>query len=413
MRVLMLSWEYPPKGVGGLAQHVYDLSSALAKNGDEIHVISCGGPDLPAFEEVNGVQVHRVAPLNLRAPDFKTWILHLNISILEYAMGLLHSFGSTIPVDVVHNHDWLTAYAARAIKHAYSVPLIGTIHATEWGRNQGLHTDEQRYISDVEWWLTYESWRVIVCSNYMEEELKRIFQLPKDKLRVIPNGINPVNFAVKPGQASIKTNYASPDQKLVYFVGRLVHEKGVQVLLDAVPKILHYHPKTKFVIAGKGPNEEYLRGKATEMGIAHHIYFTGYIDDKTRNALYKEADVAVIPSLYEPFGIVALEGMAAQTPVVVSDTGGLSEIIKHEQNGLKIYPGSASSLADNVLKILCDPGFGDKLKANAYQEVEAIYSWDKIAQATKKVYEGVLSEWRASQFTVQQNQYQSVRIQYN
>ncbi|MHB8171941.1 MAG: glycosyltransferase family 4 protein [Thermincolia bacterium] len=396
MRILMYSWEYPPKSVGGLAQHVYDLSQALVKQKAEIHLITCGDPALPVEEEVEGMQVHRVNPYSLRAPDFRTWVLHLNMAMLERTMALVNGLAQGGTFDLVHSHDWLTAHVARAVKHALNLPLVATIHATEFGRNYGLHNDEQRYISDVEWWLTYEAWRVIVCSHYMEEELKRVFQLPRDKMKIIPNGVKPENFAVGRGRGSIKNNYAHFDEKVVFFVGRLVHEKGVQVLLEAIPKVIHYRPKTKFVIAGKGPNQDYLKNKAREKGIAHHIYFTGYIDDEIRNDLYRCADVAVIPSLYEPFGIVALEAMAAKTPVVVSGTGGLSEIIQHQVNGLKAYTGSANSLADNILHILCDPSFGRKIRDRAYEDVEKIYNWDKIAKDTLKVYRDVLVQHQAS-----------------
>lgn len=390
----MFSWEFPPKSVGGLAQHVHDLSIALAEEGHEVHIITCGGQGLPAFDNVRGVQVHRVTPYSLSAPDFKTWILHLNLAMLEYTITLLNHLNGEI--DLVHCHDWLTAYAARAVKHSCNVPLVATIHATEAGRNHGLHNDEQRYISDVEWWLTYEAWRVIVCSRYMEDEIRRVFQLPKDKLQVIPNGVDPAKFTVRNLEAGFRNNYAHAEEKIVFFVGRLVQEKGVQVLLEAVPKILHYHPKTKIVVAGKGPNEHYLRTRTRELGIEHSVYFTGYIDDETRNKLYRCADVAVFPSLYEPFGIVALEGMAARTPVVVSDTGGLSEIIDHEVNGLKTYTGSANSLADNVLRVLCDDDFAGRLKAKAFQDVLEVYNWTRIAEKTVGLYEEVLALHRNS-----------------
>ncbi|HEX3033160.1 MAG TPA: glycosyltransferase family 4 protein, partial [Bacillota bacterium] len=281
MRILMFSWEYPPRSVGGLAQHVQDLTNALASQGHEVHLITCGGQGLPVYDNIQGVQVHRVSPFSLSTPDFKTWILHLNLAMLEYTFTLLENLEGKI--DVVHNHDWLTAYAARVVKHSRNVPLIATIHATEYGRNHGLHTDEQRYISDVEWWLTYEAWRVIVCSSYMEQELGRVFQLPKDKLRIIPNGVIPENFTTDRVSPGFRTNYAHPDQKIVFFVGRLVQEKGVQVLLEAMPKVLRYHPHTKLVIGGKGPNEHYLRQRAHELGISPSVYFTGYIDDATRN----------------------------------------------------------------------------------------------------------------------------------
>ncbi len=388
MQLLVFSWEYPPKSVGGLAQHVHDLTVALAREGHTIHLITCGGQGLPAYDNHHGVQVHRVTPFSLSAPDFKTWILHLNLAMLEYTMTLLNNLEGKI--DLVHNHDWLTAYAARVVKHSCNVPLVATIHATEYGRNYGLHNDEQRYISDVEWWLTYEAWKVIVCSKYMEDELRRVFQVPKDKIVVIPNGVQPENFVVKELDPEFRNHYADPKEKIVFFVGRLVQEKGVQVLLEAIPKVLHYYPHTKFIIAGKGPSEFALRNRVRELGLEARVYFTGYIDEDIRNKLYSCADVAVFPSLYEPFGIVALEAMAAKTPIVVSDTGGLGEIVDHEVNGLKVYAGSASSLADNILHVLCDTSFAKKIEAKALRDVREIYNWSRIAGRTTEIYNEVL-----------------------
>ncbi len=393
MRVLMLSWEYPPRSVGGLAQHVYDLTNALAAAGEEIHLITLGGGGAGEREDVNGVHVYRVQPYNLSAPDFLTWILQLNMSMVEYAVPLVNSLAA---LDLVHAHDWLVAYAGRLLKHAYKIPLIATIHATEYGRNQGLHNDLQRYISDVEWWLTYEAWRVIVCSRYMERELLRIFQLPADKIRVIPNGVDLSRYRKRDGEHLSRNSFAAPDEKIVFYVGRLVQEKGAHILLEAVPKVLQHYSKTKFVISGKGPALDYLKDRARDMDVYDRIYFTGYIDDATRDFLYREADVAVFPSLYEPFGMVALEAMAARTPVVVADVGGLAEIVEHEVNGLKCYPGNPNSLADNILRLLYDPKLAERLAERAYRDLRQQYTWEEIAHKTREVYEEVYDDYEAS-----------------
>lgn len=389
MQVLMLSWEFPPKNVGGLAQHVYDLTGAMVQQGTEVHLITVGAPGIAEYERVQGVHVHRVTPYQLTTPDFITWVMQLNIAMLEKCLHLVNNHSNNY--DIIHAHDWLVAYAARALKHALKIPLTATIHATEHGRNNGLHNDLQRHISQLEWWLCYEAWRVIVCSQYMHQELRHVFQVPEDKLNIIPNGVNPENFVVQSYNVD-RNNYAAPDEKIVFYVGRLVREKGVQVLIDAIPKILHYHPKTKFVIAGKGPYEITLKRQAKRLGVEQHIYFTGYIDDDTRNNLYNFADVAVFPSLYEPFGIVALEGMAAKTPVVVSDTGGLGEIINHGVNGLKTYTGNENSLADNILHILLNPQEANRMKEQAYQEVVKKYNWHGIAGQTIALYQQLVGD---------------------
>ncbi len=392
MRILMLSWEFPPRSVGGLAQHVYDLTTALAREGEEVHLITCAAPEAPEKEMVNGVYIYRVNPYNLPALDFLTWILQLNLSMVEYAVSLVNSLAD---FDLIHAHDWLVAYAGRALKHAYKLPLIATIHATEYGRNQGLHNDLQRYISDVEWWLTYEAWRVIVCSHYMQKELQRIFQLPGDKIRVVPNGVDLGRYQ-RTKKIISRDFYAAPDEKIVFFVGRLVQEKGVHVLLDAIPKVLSYYPKVKFIVAGRGPAEDYLKNKAKDLGIYERVYFTGYIDDATRDCLYREAAVAVFPSLYEPFGMVVLEAMAAKTPVVVSDVGGLSEIVRHEENGLKCYPGNPNSLADGILRLLHEPEFASCLAVRAYRDLHQLYTWREIAHRTQQVYAEVKDDYEAS-----------------
>jgi glycogen(starch) synthase len=389
MRILMLSWEYPPKSVGGLAQHVYDLTKAMSKHQAEIYLITIGSPGVPDYEYVDGVHVYRVTPYQVSSPDFTTWVMQLNVAILEKCLALVRDMVK--PFDIIHAHDWLVAYAARALKHSLAIPLTATIHATEYGRNNGLHNDLQRHISDIEWWLCYEAWRIIVCSNYMQGELRHVFQVPVDKLKIIPNGVNVESFTVTESKIS-RDNYATPHEKIVFYVGRLVREKGVQVLIDAIPKILHYHPNTKFIVAGKGPHEINLKRQTKKMGIEQHIYFTGYINDNTRNNIYKFSDVAVFPSLYEPFGIVALEGMATKTPVVVSDTGGLGEIINHGVNGLKAYTGNDNSLADNILHILLNPDSANRMKERAYQEVIDKYNWNNIAKQTLDLYQEILSQ---------------------
>lgn len=389
MRVLMLSWEYPPQNVGGLAQHVYDLTKAMSKQQHQIHIITIGAPGIPSYEKIYGVHVYRVTPYKLSSPDFITWVMQLNIAMLEKCLSLVNN--TKKPFDVIHAHDWLVAYTARALKHALQIPLIATIHATEYGRNNGLHNDMQRHISDIEWWLTYEAWRVIVCSRYMYDQQKQVFQIPADKLLIIPNGVESKNCTeYPPSETSLQVlkrkHYATPDEKIVFYIGRLVREKGVQVLLEAAPKILHHQANTKFIIAGKGPYLLELKRQARRMQLESQVYFTGYVDDDTKNTIYNFADVAVFPSLYEPFGIVALEAMAARTPIVVSDTGGLAEIITHGVNGLKVYTSNANSLADNVLHMLMHPQSATRMAERAYQEVLEKYNWSNIARQTVKLY---------------------------
>jgi glycogen synthase len=389
MRILMLSWEYPPRIVGGISRVVYDLAQKLGEGKDEVHVITCWEQGTKELEKDKNVFVHRVHTYDINTVNFIDWVLQLNFALLEHANKLIHETGK---FDIIHAHDWIVAFAARSLKCSYSIPFVCTIHATEHGRNSGIHDETQRYINSIEWWLSYESWKVIVNSSYMKNEVRNIFQLPDDKVHVIHNGVNPDKFKDYERDDDFRRKYATDNEKIVFFVGRLVNEKGAQVLVDAIPKIISYYNDVKFVIAGKGPQMDYLHGKADEMKILDKITFTGYINDEELCKLYKCADIAVFPSLYEPFGIVALEGMVAQVPVVVSESGGLGEIVDHGIDGMKAYTGNADSLADSVLEILFNPDKANEMKNRAFEKVKTMYNWDIISQQTLDVYNEVLSE---------------------
>lgn len=389
MRILMLSWEYPPRIVGGISRVVHDLAQKLGEYGSKVHVVTCWEAGTKEFEKDKNVFVHRVHTYNINTNNFIDWVLQLNFALLEQSVKLTNDLGG---FDIIHAHDWIVAYTARVLKYSYSIPLVSTIHATEYGRNWGIYNDVQRYISSVEWWLTYESWKVIVNSEYMKNEVKNIFNLPEDKLRVVPNGVDVNKFKGYERDYSFRRGYAADNEKIVFFVGRLVNEKGAHILLDAIPKVLHHYNDVKFVIAGKGPQLDYLRSKAMAMNICQTVYFTGYLSDEDLNKLYKCADIAVFPSLYEPFGIVALEGMVANVPVVVSDTGGMGEIIYHGVDGMKAYTGNANSLADSILEILFNPDRAEEMKKRAFEKVSSIYNWDVISRQTASVYEEIITE---------------------
>lgn len=392
MKILTLTWEYPPRTIGGLAIHVAGLNRALAKKDVDVNIITVGENQEKSYQD-QGVLVHTIPPNFLPYSDFISEIQHLNISLLEKSVKLINEWGK---VDIIHAHDWLVAFAAKALKHIYKLPLVSTIHATEYGRNNGLHSDLQRYISSVEWWLTYESWKVIVCSEAMRGEIENIFQAPKDKIKVINNGIGIKE--IKISKEIPRTNYASPNEKIMLFVGRLVPEKGVQFLIEAIIKVLAFEPNTKLLIAGKGPYEETLKEQVQAKGLAKKVNFLGFIGDEERDVLYRYADAIIFPSLYEPFGIVALEGMASGRPVVVADTGGLSEIIQHEVNGLKCIPGNADSLSEQIINIFTNKPLVAEMVKRAQEDVKNKYSWDGIAAQTLNLYKEIIEESRTTQW---------------
>jgi glycogen(starch) synthase len=386
MRIMMLSWEFPPRVVGGLAQHVYELSRSLVKQGCAVDVVTTLDENLPSKEVMEGIGVWRVAPYHGRDKGFVDWVHRFNFALLEQGVVL----GNQNKYDLIHAHDWLVAYAARALKYIYTIPMLATVHATEFGRNNGLHTDDQRYISDIEWWLTYEAWKVICCSKYMREEIQYVFQVPEDKIEIVPNGIRPEAYQLHGEGSVLSPDLYNPGEKIIFFIGRLVREKGVQVLLEAAPQILSRFPQTRFIIAGRGPFEGNLHALSHRLGLDEKVTFCGYIDDRARNELYHLASVAVFPSLYEPFGIVALEGMVSGAPVVVTTAGGLDEIVEHEKDGLKAFPDDPSSLATQICSLLEDEDRAAVLAENAYLKATQIYSWDKIAERTMNIYKEII-----------------------
>lgn len=392
MKILMLTWEYPPRIVGGIARVVYDLSHKLVKDGNEVTVITYKEGDVPLYENDKGVDVYRVENYMIHPNNFTDWIMQLNFNLTAKATQIMNEQGK---FDCIHAHDWLVAYSAKTLKDAYQIPLVSTIHATEAGRNSGIHDDVQRYINDTEWLLTYESSEVIVNSNYMKCELQRLFGLPFEKINVIPNGINLTNFNGVEKDYDFRRKYAMDNEKIILYIGRLVYEKGVQHLLAAMPKIINSYNDTKLIIGGKGGMYDELKEQAKALGIENKVYFTGYLTSKEVQKMYKCADIAVFPSTYEPFGIVALEAMLAGVPTVVSDIGGLDEIVDHGINGMKSYAGNSNSIADSVLALLYNHQLCDNVVKNAKAKVKKEFSWNKITEDTHFVYEKAICQTEA------------------
>lgn len=389
MKILVLTWEFPPRIVGGIARHVAELYPELVKQGHDIHLITVEFGHAPMYELVEGIHVHRV-PVEY-GNDFFHWIANMNESMGRHGGKLILEEGS---FDLIHAHDWLVGDAAIALKDHFKIPLIATIHATEFGRYNGLYTDEHRYISSKEGTLIYNAWRVIVCSDYMRREVESAFGCPWDKADVIFNGIRPEK---KPrwhefDAWNFRRQFAADDEQIVYYVGRMTYEKGVEVLLRAAPKVLwEMGGRVKFVIIGGG-NTDHLKRLAWNLGIWHHCYFTGFMFEDDLHKFQSVANCAVFPSLYEPFGIVALESFAARVPVVVSDTGGLPEVVQHTKTGIVTWVNNPDSLAWGILEVLKNPAYVQWLIDNAYEDLARRFSWPKLAKQTEAVYKRVVKE---------------------
>lgn len=397
----MFSWEFPPRIIGGIAAHVHDLAQALGHLNIDIHVITCDFPEAKAYEELDGIRVHRIDSYKYPTSNFASWVYMMNLNMQQDAIHLIRKAVEQDTICILHCHDWLVAKVAIGLKHLFRIPLLATIHSTEYGRRKGIHSEYQRMIHQTEFWLVNEAWRVICCSKYMAEQINQLFYIPFTRINIIPNGVNSENYSMATPSPTFKQQYAHPQEKLVLYVGRLVYEKGVSVLIEAVNRV-QQRVNAKFVIVGDGYMRDRLVDQARRLKVIDKIYFTGFLDEDSVKKLYQVADVFVIPSLYEPFGIVALEGMASGVPVVASDVGGLAEIITHDQTGVLVYPDNPESLAWGITRVLTDPGYAQWLVMNASEHVKTHYDWDTIAATTNTVYERIVREYRESSWRLLQ-----------
>src|SRR5437764_6365625 len=384
MRVLILSWEYPPLIEGGLARHVRKLAENLVRQGVDVHVLTRGHEESPPEEEMEGVVVHRVRepkrPRDLS--EFVAWIEHMNADMLAAGVEL----GDRFDFDLVHGHDWLVAVAGAHLARRFRCPLAVTIHATEYGRHQGwVDKHPQSHIHGVERWMANRAERVVTCSSYMREHVADIYGLEEERIGVIPNGIDPTELVPVDDLGALRARYAAPTERLVLLVGRLVYEKGFQLALEALPGLIERLGDVRFIVAGSGTAEQDLRRQASELGLDEHGTFVGWIGDDVLHSLYRIADLTVVPSIYEPFGLVALEAMASGCPCLVADTGGLREVVPHEDVGLRFRSRDPHSLGAMAERLLTDAALRDRLVAEASEHVLS-FDWTDVARQVAWLY---------------------------
>ncbi|CAB4884234.1 unannotated protein [freshwater metagenome] len=378
VRILMLSWEYPPLVVGGIAAHVDGLARAMVRDGHEVVVLSLHTPDASDDTVVEGVRI-------IRARIDLPWIPDDNLvarmaSANHQITQLAGKLGRWQP-DVVHAHDWLVAWAGDTIARLWNAPLVATIHATERGRHGGhVPPGMPAAINSVEWWLTYQAAQVICCSRFMIREVVAGFELPVEKVHLVPNG---VDLGV---WNAAGTDTPGAREPLVIAWGRVQYEKGFQVLARAVGSLRHRVPGIRCVIAGRGSYLPELQSQIEIEGLSDLVQLAGFVPDGDLRDLLHRAGCAVIPSLYEPFGIVALEAMAAGAPTVVARTGGLAEIVEGTGAGLLFEPGNHHELADRIEQVFTQPTMAATLQATASKLLADHYTWDAIAAATIGVY---------------------------
>ncbi|MGC8937020.1 MAG: glycosyltransferase family 4 protein [Candidatus Methanomethylicaceae archaeon] len=408
MNICLLTWEYPPKIVGGLGTYTYELTRQLVKMEHNICVFTMNDGNLKTRELMGGVEVHRPKLLDISEifPDVVTeeirrWGPGMRFFSDVWLYNILTS--SKIVNDLVPNekrsfdilsvHDWLSAMAGITLKKSLKTPMAFHIHSTEKGRSLG---DGSKLINDLEQKAANFADRIITVSYAMKDELIS-YGFPSDKIEVVWNGVDPNKYSLErippEKQQQIRSKYRiAPDERMVFFIGRLTGVKGVDRLLMAMPHVLSKFPKTKLVVVGKGEMEGELVRLAASLGIQNNVIFNfNMLPEEERIAHYAACDLAVFPSLYEPFGIVALEAMALKKPVVVGARGvsGMREIVVSggpNQCGYHINPYDPQDIAMGINMILGDENHMRRLGENARARVLAEFTWDIIAKKIMDVY---------------------------
>lgn len=397
--ILMIAWEYPPRIIGGLSRVVHGLSEELVKQGHTVSVITMADPGAPFNEYVaaeprsteyaciNGVHIYRVSAVQTY-PSFPLKMAAFQFGIIPIALRL----HAEKPFDIIHAHDWMLSDAVSVLVETLRVPVVTTIHATEQGRAGGkMERIENHFVEQCEQQLVAASARIIVNSHPMANAVTGDLHGDPSKVRVVPNAITISQHHCDEDVAALRQKHGLSNGPVILFVGRLVFEKGVQTLIEAAPKVLGDYPDATIIIAGTGWFESELREQARARGIEHRVRFFGMANDKDLSELYKLAAVFVAPSIYEPFGIVALEAMAARVPLVTSKSGGLPEINLDGVTGLTFEARHADWLGWQILCLLKEPEKTRAYVEAAYARVRDMYNWSHIASLTVGVYEEAIA----------------------
>jgi len=392
LRVLMLSSEYTVHRVGGLGAHVSALAPRIA-NQLHLDLVVPRYNGMGARDELLGEYgcVYRVdATKPVAGGDFDLQVWRMNDQLNAF---ITERIQQGTRYDVIHAHDWLTGYVANDLHRRYGIPLVATIHATESGRMGGYvrSSSLSERIHLAEQHLAMEARQIIACSDFMRDEIERDLNALGNQIVVIPNGVESDNDLRlrehRQDSDEIRRRWQPQEGPLICFVGRLVWEKGPDLVIGAMAEVQKIFPTARAVIAGHGAYRSHLKHQIDDMHLWNSVQLPGFISDEERDELYAVADLAVFPSRYEPFGIVALEAMVTGIPVVVAATGGLKDVVSDGVTGLSVAPGRVDTLAQAILQTLTDPDKATERALLAQNVVKSRYHWGSIASRTVGVYE--------------------------
>lgn len=387
MRIAILSWESLHSiAVGGLAAHVSNLAAALQRNGHDVHVFTRTGPAQAPCERLDGVYYHRCSFES--PPDFLGQIEQMNQALFSCLRSVEGQ--AQTPFDLVHAHDWLCVRALVRARNELGRPSVLTMHSTEYGRSGNQHWDgPSARIRDIEWEGTYVAQRVICVSRALAREVCELYGTPLDKVCPIYNGVDVRSFDGRVDAGAVKRQYAIADHApTVLFAGRMTSQKGPDLLLGAIPRVLHAQPDATIVFAGDGDMRATLESGAHWAGLSSATRFVGHKSGQDLVNLFRSADVVCVPSRNEPFGIVVLEAWSARRAVVATRNGGPGEFVRHEHNGITVR-ADAEAIGWGLRVGLHDAKHARRLGQNGRREAESNFSWDRIARETESVYDAV------------------------
>ena len=413
MKIAVFVYEYPPKIVGGLGTYAAEITRKFVLNDHDVTVFTMNDDSgsLPTREIWRGIEIHRPLYIDVSdslpdviADDIKKWGrgLHLFGKLLVYnylsAAKLVNKLikKEDLKYDIVVAHDWLSAMGGITVKRETGLPLAFHVHSTEKGRTLG---NGSNVVSNIELRAGNTADLIVTVSYAMKDELIQL-GFPKEKIQVSYNGVdpqkyNPENVSLEAIQ-KIRAKYGIKDDELmILFIGRLVGVKGVDKLIMAMPHILIKLPKARLVIVGVGDLQEYLSNLTRTIRLDKYVKFCfEFIPEEERIQHYAACDIAVFPSHYEPFGIVAIEAMSMEKPVVVGAAGvsGMREIViccGEEQCGYHIDPNTPSDIAWGVISALESPEKRQMLGKNGRKRVLAEFTWSRIAKKTVELYETI------------------------
>jgi len=415
MKMAVLVYEYPPKIVGGLGTYAAEITRRFVLLGHDVSVFTMNDDagKLPTRELWRGIEIHRPLHIDVSdslpdviAEDIKKWGrgIHLFSKLLVYnylsASKLVNELirKEGFEYDIVLAHDWLSTMGGIAVKRELDMPLVFHVHSTEKGRTLGKGSD---VINNIELRGGQMADRIVTVSYAMKDELIGL-GFPAEKIRVSYNGVDPQKYSMKQVSAKkigeLRRRYGVKDDELmILFVGRLVWIKGVDKLILAMPHVLKKIPNAKLVVVGLGEMQHALQRLVQDLNLQGTVKFRfEFVPEEERIAHYAACDVAVFPSRYEPFGIVALEAMSMEKPVVVGASGvsGMRESVVangEDQCGFHVNPDKEEDIAWGIINALQNHEKTLQLGQNARKRVLKEFTWDVIAQKTVQIYEDLLA----------------------